>query len=94
MYNEGIWGQHLPTCGERSGAQLPARPMVPFQSHPTLPTGHCESQQCMGSDESYVLHLCHGASTLPLGCLAAPCVGACGILPVALPLLGTLALCH
>lgn len=60
----GLGHNHLPV------------PWLPFQSYPTLPTGHCQSWQCMGSDEPYVLHPCRGASTLPLCCLAAPCVGA------------------
>lgn len=33
---EELWGQHLPTCGEESGAQPPACPMAPF---PVL--SHC-----------------------------------------------------
>lgn len=40
-------------------------PWFPFQSRPTFPIDHCQSLQCVGSDEPCVLHLCHGASTLP-----------------------------
>lgn len=49
-------------------------PQLPSQSHPTLLVGYCQPQPCVGTDEPYRLHPCHGASTLSLCCLAAPCV--------------------
>lgn len=78
---------------------LPA-PWLPSQSYPTVPAEHCQPQSRMGTDEPYMLHPCHGASTLSLHCLAAPCVGAHGtpclapIFLLPLPLPGSLALCH
>lgn len=53
---------------------LPA-PWLPSQSHHTLPAGHCQPQSCIGTDQPYMLHPCHGASTLSMYCLSAPCMG-------------------